>query len=406
MRTLAVAVALVAALVLAACDPPSPLVRLRLADGPVGQCPSTSCADVPMLCATWISIRVVDPADPTAPYLSQCQLVPQDRKKDMCSVASVELDTPQLPLRDLEVQVALFPESMIGTDANGDPICPSDTRYDASSGFPVASAESPAVGGRTYYHPGDDKILVTLGCTNLMAINEASCGGVGAIPITAAVNDFDSGVTFTGAMTVSVGEPVVADPFYVLSPQQLHVLDPVPALRWAGSVDAPFTSYACLAVLDDAPQSTTSVVCRRATVNDLTLDWPSRVDEPDPTRRVGSGVRLSKAALDQMLAALSLTSFPVHGLTIGIVLDPSGNSVANQVVTPSAGTVQYFAGDRATVGGTKTTSSGVWVSTDAPFGTTFSTFGGTPPTTVQRIGGLIDGKVTIVVLQFGGGTGG
>ena len=141
-------------------------------------------------------------------------------------------------------------------------------------------------------------------------------------------------------------------------------------------------------------------------VNDLTLDWPSRVDEADPTRRVGSGVRLSKAALDQMLAALSLTSFPVHGLTIGIVLDPSGNSVANQVVTPSAGTVQYFAADRANVGGAKTTSSGVWVSTDAPFGTTFSTFGGTPPTTVQRIGGLIDGKVTIVVLQFGGGTGG
>ena len=38
---------MVAALLLAACDPPSPLVRLRLADGPVGQCPSTSCADVP-----------------------------------------------------------------------------------------------------------------------------------------------------------------------------------------------------------------------------------------------------------------------------------------------------------------------------------------------------------------------
>ena len=370
---------------------------------------------MPIPCASWLSIRVVDPADPTAPYLSQCEQVPLDNKKDLCSIRSIELDaTKQLPLKNLEVQVALFPGNMITTDPmTGDPICPADTQYDAANGFPIASDQTPALGGRGFYHSGDSTILVTLGCTDLHSVNGETCGGGGDIPVTAAVNDFDSGVGFTGQMTVSVGEPAVSDAFYVLGSPQLHPLERGAGQQWTGSVSQPFGSFACLAVLEDAPQSTTTLACRRATNGDTIFQWPTAANSTDVAeKRVGAGVRLSKAALDQLLIGLSLSSFPTHGLTIGIVLDKNGDPVANQEVTatppPNAtATIQYFAGDRGSIGGTRTTTSGVWASTDAPFGTTFSATGGSPPSPITRIGGMIDGKVTIVVLQFGtGGVGG
>ena len=395
---------LLAAVVLAACDPPAPLLRIKLDDAE-GLCPSSDCAMVPMTCRTWISIRVVDPSDPTAPYLSQCEEVPQDRKKDMCALASVELDTRKLPLTTLEVQVALFPEEMIGTDPmSGDPICPADTKYDATTGFPVSSGETPAVGGRSFYRPGDDKVVVNLGCTDLASI--ASCGGAGSVTANAQVIDFDSGVTFVAPISVSVGEPAPSDPFWVLPSSQLDPLDPAPGQSWTGGRDNPFQSWACLAVLDDAPQSTTSVVCRAAGAGDTLVSWPNPSD-PIATKRASSGVRLSKAALDQMLAALSLPSFPSAGLTIGLVLDKDGIPVENQIVTATApgavlATVQYFGQPRTTVGGTKTSKSGAFVSTDAPFGTTFSASSGVG-FPVAHVGGAIQGKVTIVVLQYGTG---
>ncbi|CAN5703920.1 hypothetical protein BH11MYX3_BH11MYX3_20010 [soil metagenome] len=382
-------------------------MHLTLEDSDVGLCPSADCMAVSMTCRTYMGIRIIDPAEPLTPYLTQCDEVPPNNKKDLCSIGGINLKEQSLPLRDLEVQVALFPESMITRDENGDPVCPADTKYDASSGFPVASDVTPAVGGRTFYHPGDDKITVPLGCTNLELIQ--GCGGVGTVPVTAQVNDFDSGVTFTGEISVSVGQPIISDPFYVLGSSQLHVLEPVPGQRWMGSIDQAFPSFACLAVLDDAPQSTTSVVCRRSMASDLSLSWPRPpIDQdPDDDYHVGSGVRLSKAALDQMLAALSLSSFPTHGLTIGIVLDKNGNAVANQVVASTDGTIDYLSGDRTAVGGTKTSISGVFASLDAPFGTVFTATGGTPARAHSRVGGNIDGKITIVVLQFTtGGIGG
>lgn len=396
------------AVLLAACDPPTPMIRLTLDDGP-GLCPSSDCAMVPMTCRTWISIRVVDPGDPTAPYLSQCEEVPQDRKKDMCALASVELETKKLPLQTLEVQVALFPESMIGTDLmTGEPICPADTKYDATTGFPVASGETPAVGGRSFYRPNDEKVVVNLGCTDLEAI--ASCGTAGAVTTTAQVIEFDSLQTSIAPISVSVGEPTPADSSWVLSPFQLDPLEPGPGQSWAGTRDHPFQSWACLTVIDDAPQSTTSVVCRGAGPLDTLVSWPNPADAVS-AKRASPGVRLSKAALDQMLAALALPSFPTNGLTIGLVLDQNGIPVENQTVTalpPVAGTpvsIQYFDDFRTSVGATRTSMSGAWVSVDAPFGTTFSASSGVG-FPVTRVGGAIVGKVTIVVLQYGQGTGG
>jgi hypothetical protein len=165
-------------------------------------------------------------------------------------------------------------------------------------------------------------------------------------------------------------------------------------------------SFACLAVLDDAPQSTTSVVCYDPNPsNGLHLDWPSPGDDAS---HVGTGVRLSKAALDQILAAIAIP-FPTHGMTIGLVLDDNGAPLSNVAVAvspPNAGTINYFSSDRAGIDlGNRTTASGAFVSLDAPFGTKFSVTGGLPQRTLSRIGGRIDGKVTIVILKFTSGSG-
>ncbi|MBA3464239.1 MAG: hypothetical protein H0T46_30065 [Deltaproteobacteria bacterium] len=358
-----------------------------------------------------MSIRIIDPADRVSPYLSQCVEVLPNVKEDMCALRRVVLEQTPIPIRDLEVQVALFPESMIRMDpSTGEPICPAGTEYDAVNGFPIASQDAPAVGGRAFYQPNDEFVLVPLACANLDLVS--GCDGPGAVEISAQVNDFDSRVTFNGPMTVSVGEPVPAAEFYTLPTSRLQTLEPAPGQTWAGGVDDPFMGFACLAVLDDAPQSTTTLVCREATAADTLVTWPNPSDAA-LGKRASAGVRLSKAALDQLLAALSMPSFPEHGLTIGLVLDRNGDAVPNQMVTATAPmgstrpppTVQYFSFDRSMVGGTRTTGSGVWASTDAEFGTTFTATSGVG-LPVSRIGGQIDGRVTIVVLQFGIGTGG
>ena len=158
---------------------------------------------------------------------------------------------------------------------------------------------------------------------------------------------------------------------------------------WNGEVRALFTSAACLTVLDDSPQSTTSVICQRASVVDDELSFTGRL----------TGMRLRGTSLAQILTALGRTQFPPEGLTIGVVLDANREPLANRVVVAPDASIVYLSADRASVGGSGTSANGIFISTDAPFGTTFSTSGG-PIATATSMGGLIEGKVTIAVLQF------
>jgi hypothetical protein len=58
-------------------------------------------------------------------------------------------------------------------------------------------------------------------------------------------------------------------------------------------------------------------------------------------------------------------------------------------------TIRYLSADKQSFTTGETTSNGIWVSEDAPYGTTFSRMGQVVPT----FGGLVDNKVTTVVLQ-------
>lgn len=385
------------AAVLAACDPPSPTLHFRFDDSGVGQCPSASCSDIEVSCRKFLGIRIIDPAKPLSPFLDQCDEVPRN---DMCGIGGIDLKDQLLPLQDLEVQVAVFPDSMVTKNAAGEWVCPTTIQYDASSGFPIASEQTPAVGGRAFYHPGDENVVVNLGCTDLTPLQ--ACVSSDMIPVVADVVDFDDNLLkFIGQGTVAVGEPVSADPVHTLGPSQLTPLkyDPT-AKRWLGELPRVPGSYACLSVLDDVPQSTTSVVCYDPPIKSPRLDWPT---PGDTASQVGAGILMSKMTLDRLLVAQGLPAFPPRGMTIGIVVDSLGQPVPNVGVSPSMGTVSYFSGDRNALDlGTTTTASGMFVSLDAPFGTVFRL----PAFSVARVGGRIDGKLTIVVLQLSSGSSG
>jgi hypothetical protein len=399
MRAIAVSV-----LLLAACEAPQAKLRFRLATGESSQaCPSLECRDIPVSCASFLSIRVIDPAKPQTPFSSQCEPIPLfGVVDDLCSIASIPMEERELPLRDLEVQVAVFPASMVTRNEDGTYQCPTYVQYDAGNGFPVPP-NVPALGGRAFYRPGDETTVVTLGCSNLELVHNDSCIGTANVHVTATVDDFDTRVSVSAAegdrLLLHVGAPQANGAEWALDTGLTQLTRGMDS--WSGNVDQLFTTYACLSVLDRAPESTSTVTCKTASVTDDELDFT-----------VTPGVRLKKSSLDQILAALSLSRFPIGGLTIGIVLDQDGFPRGGHVIEPivesgvPTPTIKYLSGDRMSASGTATSTGnggGVFVSLDAPFGTRFRTSAsilGLPPKQVEALGGRIAGTITIVVLQF------
>jgi hypothetical protein len=381
-------------LALVACNTPTPKLRLALAGPPSQACPSTDCAQVPMSCKTVMSVRIVDPEDTASPYLEQCVQVPTNHNQNMCALATVDLDAAVIPVRDLEVQVALYPLSVIQPDpTNPELICPPKVAYSAATGFPVAQSPTPALGGHAFYHPGDDVVVVTLGCTDLAAINE-SCAISDLVKVAATVDDFNTRFPVMGGspsladrLRVSIGEPQGLDNTFVLDPGDTRLLErsgngPIPT--WGGEVEIRLNKYACLEVLENVGQTTATLRCKPVTSSDL-LEL--------------NGVWMAKAQLDEILSALQLVGFPDEGITAGVVVDDVGNPFVGAIVLPKAGTVTYLSADRTRFVSGGTTKSGIFVSRDAPFGTELTASGaGRQP--VSGIGGLVMGRVTIVVLQF------
>lgn len=416
--------ALVLAALVVGCSDPTFTLRFRVTDGPADACtkmngsnvvPVTQCQDVPMSCAAVVSIRVFNPNTPTSPVISVCQELMMASNPTLCEIAQVSLPPPASPIeaQTLEVEILVYPKNKLSVDGNGTPICPSmvDIGID---GFPTPSLvpclpdapcdPTPAVGGIAFYHPGDQETVVELGCSDLTLLNDPVCTGP-ATSVNASVIDFDTLVSVSPSLaqqlTVSVGQPtttivgqgsdqVVHNTLEMGDLTQLTYVPVGNMPNWQGSV-SPELNDRCTQVDESNVASRTDTVRCIKTVD-------SNADQL-------VGTRLSKSSLDLILTALGLASFPDSGLVIGIVLDDHGNPAGGlQVMAtdgnnqPSLGTIQYLSANRMSVGGTVTSNGGIFLSTDLTFGTTFSVM--QSGQTAQAIGGLIDGKVTIVVLQL------
>lgn len=394
----------------AACDSPVLRLRFALTDGAVYECISsrdgnatTDCSEINMICDSVLSIRIVPPNQLDFPYVTVCEAPPPRPPTTLCSIASITLPQPTVPIPEqvLEVQIAIFKRETLKRDADGKFICP---RVEfAANNLPkpaVACFESdpsqcparPAVAGRAYYYPGDEETVVSLGCTDLSLLNGPACVSTNTLPATATVNDFDTWVPVSAPtaarLTVSIGEPRPdQNNLFTLTGTQ-PLMGPSSGVppTWSGDLSAVPQNYYCVEVFEDIPQATRSVVCRQVP------PMFSRIDIV--------GALLSKDTLDDILGALDTPVFPGTGLVVGVVLDEFNNPIAGAKVTPTCGssqtcTVRYLSADRTTLTTDGTSSNGIWLSTDAPFGTLFSRQG-----QIQTVfGGLVQGKVTIVVLQ-------
>ncbi len=400
----------------AACSDPPLTLRYRVTAAPEAACLDadskqvTSCSDVTMACRAAISIRIFNPSEPASPYITVCQEL--TGQPNLCSIAGVDLPQPAVPVdaQTLEVEVAVYPSNRLTTDSlTGQLICPSDVAFDAH-GFPEAAIQpcdastgvcqpTPAIGGVAFYHPGDAETVVDLGCVDLAQLDDLACTGGVAVAVRSSVDDFDTEVsvssTLADQLTVAIGEPkpvslTNGDTFY-----QLNAIDLTPLTRvtgqtvpgWSGTLGSQLAT-ACTTVLEDVAGSTTTVRCRPIPDSVYTI--------PNPTIDT-SGTRLSKPTLDGILAALGAPSFPSTGLVVGVVLDANGNPQSNLTVSTSQGTVSYLSADRTGLQA-RTSTNGVFLSEDAPFNSTFSVSSG--GLTASGLGGLIEGKVTVVVLQF------
>jgi hypothetical protein len=401
--------ALLALVVLAGCDLPPLSLRFSITDNVTQSCTgdtgtiTTSCEDITMLCDAVLSVRIVPPNDPSVPYVSLCRPL-IGAQHTLCSIAGVDLPAPTVPIPEqvLEVQMAVFPRSAVSTDPiTGELVCP---RVEfAANGLPIESLpvcseqdpmscpRMPAVGGRTYYQPGDEETVVELGCSDLTQLqDELTCEGIERIAVTATVNDFDDVVSsvdkaLASSLTVDIGEPKPQNLAYVLPPantRELVYSTESSSPAWSLELtDLTFADYVCVQVLEDGAQATSALTCRADDDSDM-IDM--------------SAIYLSKDTLDQILDALALPDFPDEGLVVGLVLDQFFDPLPNVAVSCDGCTVKYLTPNRDGVVLGATTASGIFVSDDAPFGTGFAI-----PSTALRpvLGGLIERKVTIVVIQ-------
>lgn len=387
------------AVLLVACEAPNVNLVYAISNDGAQACGSTNCAAVEVPCPAVISIRIIDPSDPTAPPVTICEPLPQNRNRDLCAISSVDLGEGPLvlPKKTLEVQMVIWPRSEVETETGDLDCAKHDVMFDAVYGFPISQTPSPAIGGHTFYHPGDEEVRVTLGCTDLDALR--TCNISSDIAVTATVENIENlrvlvSIEEGGRLDVAVGEPTLkgADTVYSLLNSETRglVMESAGFVPiWKETVDLTFNDVACVQVLEETAQTTATLTCHS-----------DNIPPPTPTLSL-RGVHVPKPTLDQILAALGLGQFPANGLTIGVVSDATtGTPLAGQVVTAQAPvgapapTVRYLSADRTNANGAATSANGIFISQDAAFGTRFSVGG-----SALEVGGLVQGKVTVVVIE-------
>ena len=396
---------LVVVAVVAACGDPPPLsIDYALAtqsDTCVNsqRNTATSCSNVALPCAAYLFLNIVDPANPDVSYYSTCKAI-NTGPKDLCSIAGIDLGDPNgnavdLPDKTLQVQVAIYPGELPAQ-------CPSPPTF-GDDGMVSGGTPLPAIGGAAYYHPGDAKTIVTLGCKSQPDLE--TCTSTSEVAVTATAIDFDTdlGVSSTLAenLKLAVGEPTLVTDGFALSPDATSPLtrntsSSVPS--WGADVTQMFQHYACVEVLDESSSTITPVLtCQPAVPSATTVDF--------------TAIRISQTTLTGVLRAATVVGgVPANGITIGVVLDYTGQPVAGATVTSSDSSstvIQYLSADRTNVAGIATSVNGIFVAYPL-FGSSLTAHAESamlPTMTKSAVGGKIDGKVTAVVLQFAMPTG-
>jgi hypothetical protein len=389
-------IALTAAL--AACGGDSGQVPLHLSWRTEGSmpCPAATCRSMELLCDATVSVRIIDAADPSRIYVDRC--LPLDAADDLCGLSALPLGGEEVPNTAVRVQVSIWPRAAVGDQ------CPAQVSYDLQ-GLPQLLGNVPAIGGEQLVRLGDDDIDVALACPNIDALASDACLAGRPVKIGAGVDDFAQGRSVDQAtadyLILSAGEPMErltedGGTEWELRPTALSQLVPEAGGRgdpaWTGALDPAVEDVLCLEVLHRT-EGTPTATCRSmpSAVRSVELD----------------GGYVPPALRDRVLTAIGLSALPPDGLVVGRVVDRNGAPVPGMSVlaSPPASAV-YISGDGARIEADldETSTSGLFVSTDAAFGTLWSVYGNSPapvPASRPAIGGRIRGHLTVVELVLG-----
>ena len=411
-----------ALIALVGCGVPALQLDFHIDNASDQSCHTDNCEDISISCGAIESIRIFDPAHPSAPYLSQCQVIPQTKTKSLCSIVQNKLDQSfELPVQTLAVEVVVYPASAIPKDADGNLICPTEAEgleFDLVTGMPKGTiamkdpinpamtlpAFHPSIGGRAFWHPGDDDVLVTLGCNDVAQLS--SCQMNQEVNTKVHVLDFDNNISVSKPageeIVVGIGEPTNVpggtDVQFELKPGNTTQLDrsddAIPL--WTADLTQVFDDPYCVEVIDQGQVQITPTLTCFPTIGATSI--------------TADAYRMSNDKLMKILVGFygpTLANVPADGLTIGVVYrdntPAAGKVVHAETPNQMPATLHYLDADYVDRGATATSAVGIFIAEtkdNVPFGTTFSTTSDTSMKTVTAIGGNVQHKITLVVLPY------
>jgi hypothetical protein len=384
-------VAVLAALA-AACGPPGdPLdIRYSLSLGPENACRDAadelvmSCNDLPMTCESVVMLRIVEPGTSNR-FIDECVRIAPTINPDtgilptLCQLETAPFSGQgRMPTDRVEIQVAVFPWVTLQKDAMGDPICPADVEFTATGFASPSNSIQPAVSGRAFADGYDREVTVELGCHDLSLIDNDVCRDETYLDLEVTVLNFETllplSETTASRVAVSIVEPHEAGFQWVLNPDETVDLDqdPTASGRWRGRVPLggenrlQLDRQICVHV---QPTTGSRRIPTLACVP---------VTPPLPSSLTLTGYLVQDTALNSYLPAfLGVDEFPSDcdnsncGLLLGKVIDAVNpdQGVPGAIVTDNnltADSILYLSEDGSSAVTTGTTSSGVFMSLNAP----------------------------------------
>jgi hypothetical protein len=383
----------IAALLGVACGPDSvPFqISLRLDDN----CEVSRCEQVLTACDAAIGFRIVDASSGDL-YVNEC--VPVEGGQTLCQlIERLDLDPEILPNAMVRIEIAIWPYD---EEDPPDDACP-EIEYTAFGTY-KSGDPAPAIAGLSYFEVGSSSLApVTLGCVEKEELDRAECKtDVPHVEVT--LIDFEDRIPVEASLaerlTVSIGEPranIIPDQWVLRAADllELVVTMTLPVLTYEIDLPFNFQRTACIQVLSDDLGSAATIRCYLASPADL-----------DGNLLQVEGTLLDESTFDAIQKAVGGGD---SGLVIGLVLGNDGNPAAGATVSPRFGEVQYLSADlTSTAGLTETSSSGVFASLEAPYDVAGeinfwnANRGDNEATTGVAIGGIVNDKVTIVILRL------
>jgi hypothetical protein len=397
-----------AALVIGCSNPDQFAIRVTWSQGPLQQCPvtedgATSCQAIAQSCDAKARLRIVDAVDDTVVYFTSCYDIPA--ATDACGLREITIPADvRIPNTMVRVQLVVWSADQIADfDLPAGVACPQSANFDAL-GFPQTNLDLvpplplPALGREVYFPVGDREVaVIELGCPNAGQLDTLACRTRNInVEASVLVPSNLRSVTAEEATSLSVklGTPVDRGGMVRLLETELTTLTSsgTSEPRWSAVVPGPVDGVRCLQVFEVTSQATPTATCQVAAV------LPSgalpmigyRVDRDDVTKLI--------ALANQSAGG---KGFPITGLVLGVVVDRGNLPMAGVVVAPTLGTVRYPTADLSgfVVGGTS--SSGMFISLDAPITTTWRATASTlAADDGSARGGVIADHVSIVVIHM------